>query len=151
MKIYLAHPISGLSYDEVVEYYSECYQVLRIYEIYCPMTAKPELRTEKKLRSFDYSQPTATNKAIVHRDCWMVEQADVVYVNLLGTTEISIGCVAELAWAWHSRKHTVISMEKENVHMHAFVIEMANIIWDTHEEAIQYLNSLARMEMRMTK
>lgn len=143
MKIYLAHPISGLSYDEIVTYYEDTIYQLPRYEILCPMTAKPALRNEKRLRAFDYDYPTATNKAILRRDHWMVEQADIVYVNLIGATEVSIGCVAELAWAWHLCKHTVVALEKESIHWHAFVIEMSDIIWDTHNEAIKYLNSLS--------
>jgi len=145
MRIYLAHPISGLSYDEIVAYYVKMRERLSPeWEIMNPMTAKEELRNETKLRAYDYDNPVATNKAIVHRDFWMVSRSDVLYANLLGVTWPSIGCIIELSWAWARQIHTVVAMDFMGPNWHAFVIEMANIIFSGENDAINYLNRLVK-------
>jgi hypothetical protein len=48
----------------------------------------------------------------------------------------------ELAWASILGKHTVVSMQKENVHRHAFILEAADVIFETHEESMEYLDKL---------
>ena len=146
MKIYLAHPISGLSYDEIMDYYVDTSNYLRDsgYEVLCPMTGKDSLRGEKRFGHEGYdSNPIATNRAILGRDHWMVNQADIVYINLLGAKSVSIGCCMELAFAFTHHKHTILVMEKNNPHRHAFVLESADIIFETVEEAEVYLGRLA--------
>lgn len=151
MKIYLAHPISGLSYEDVMGYYRAASSALRKagYEVLCPMQGKDYLRTETALRAEGYQNPISTNQAIVRRDHWMVEQADLVYVNLAGSSKVSIGSLFELAWAYHLRKHVVLVMDPAggpsgDLYRHAFVLECADILFETHEEAMAYLVKLAR-------
>ena len=107
------------------------------------MIAKEELRTELEFKSVGYDGvPASTNHAIYERDNFMVQSADIVYANLMNTKIVSIGTVMELAVASHLRKHTIVAMEKGNIHFHAFVIESADIIYESHEDAIEYLNKL---------
>lgn len=146
MNIYLAHPISGKSYAELEEYFTKTRLTLvPWYTVLDPMEGKDILRNEPELRAWDYSHPVATNHAIVTRDHWMVEQSHIVYTNLTSATEVSIGCVAELAWAYHLRRHVILAMDYNNIHQHAFVLEMASIVWETHEQAMEYLLKLARV------
>lgn len=114
MKIYLARPISGRSYDEVTTYYKKLTESLQYagYEVLCPMNGKTHLRTELEFKAHGYTNnPTSTNHAIIERDRWMVNQADVVYANLQGSTHVSIGTCMELAWAHDKGKHTIVAME----------------------------------------
>lgn len=145
MKIYLAHPISGLSGEEVVKYFANARDTVREmgYEPLQPMTGKGELRTEREFKSVGYGTPVSTNHAIFERDNWMIRQADVVYVDLFGCSAISIGCTMELAAAAALGKHTVVVMEDTNPHRHAFVIEASDIIFETPNAALEYLESLA--------
>lgn len=146
MKIYLARPISGLSYDEIFGYYEDVSLTLSGfgYTILHPMTAKGILRNEVEFKASGYDNPVSSNHAIVERDKWMVTQADVVYANLEEAKAISIGCVTELAWAQILGKHTVVVMEEGNPHQHAFVIEAADIIFGTRHEGIDYLEKLIK-------
>ena len=140
-KIYLAHPISGLSADEVFAYYDTWIKEL-IHtgaEVLHPMTGKEFLRTELKFKAHDYRQPISTNKAIVGRDSWMIQQADIVLIDLTGAQHVSIGCVSELAWAFILGKHTIVIMKEDNIHQHAFVLHQANIVFTTMREAVEYL------------
>ena len=40
--------------------------------------------------------------------------------------------------------HTILVMPKKNVHQHAFVIEAADIIFETIEEAVEYLQTIGK-------
>jgi len=145
MKIYLAHPISGLSYGEVMRYYVHTTHALRRvgYDVLCPMTGKDALRNETKLRAHGVTRvPLATNHAIIERDRWMVTLADVVYCNLMSAEYVSIGCCMELAWAHDKGRHTIIALPESGVHEHAFVLEAADIVWRSHDDAMKYLHRL---------
>ena len=144
LKIYCVHPISGMSADEVFEYYERTQQTLTKYgyDVYIPMFGKGSLRTEMKFKAHDYRSPLTTNHAIFNRDHWMVCQSDILYANFLGTDHVSIGSMFELAWGSHIDKQVIVVMNKENIHMHAFVLEAATIVFETEEEAYVYLESL---------
>jgi hypothetical protein len=146
LKIYLARSISGQTYKDVVAYYKKTSKQLERagYEILHPMTGKGILRNERQFKSVGYDHPCSTNHAIFSRDKWMVYQSDVVYVNLCNTEIVSIGSVSEMAIANTLNKHVVVSMESENIHHHAFVLEMASVIWKSHNEAMDYLVKLIK-------
>lgn len=148
MKIYIAGKISGNTYDECAAYFEETKKRLLSfgYEVLSPMTNKAYLRTEyhdRELPSAGYCNfvsPVATNHAIFERDQWCVRNCDIIYVNLINADKnASIGCTMELAWGAILGKHTVVSMQKDNIHRHAFVLEAADIIFEEHEDAMTYL------------
>jgi nucleoside 2-deoxyribosyltransferase len=145
MKVYCGHQITGLSPREVFDYYDRVRKDLAGlgYHVLSPMTAKEQFdrADEPEFKSTGYTG-TAGDHAIVERDCWMVQQADIVFMNLLGMTRASIGCTSELAWAYLLRKHVVLVMEKENIHQHAFIKEMADIVFETYERGVDYLRKL---------
>ena len=144
MKVYLAHPISSLSYDEVMSYYHHTQDLLSdYYEVLCPMVAKQYLKEEKELKPVGYVNPPSTGHAIVERDCWMVGNSDVVLVDLTGSQMTSIGCIMELAWAYLLHKHTIVVYQNE-FYNHAFIKEAADIVFSSLEEAVDYLIELAR-------
>jgi nucleoside 2-deoxyribosyltransferase len=135
MKIYLAKPITGESFEDVVRYYENLSADLfeMGYETLCPMTAKGYLRTEIEFKAHGFDNPVSTNHAIFERDKWMIEQSDVIFVNLHLATRVSIGCMMELAWASLLGKHTVVIMGQ--AHKHAFVFEAADIVFEDYDEA----------------
>jgi len=144
LTVYLAHPISGLSYDEVMDYYSRMEKYLQRlgYDTLCPMRGKAYLRNEKELRPGGYQQPVSTNHAIVERDAWMVRKADIILADLVGARSVSIGCMMELAWAHLLGKHTLVILEEENPHRHAFILESADIVFDNQEACMVYMEDL---------
>lgn len=146
MIIYMVHPISGLSAEEVFKYYEVNQKRLESfgYQVLTPMYGKNFLRCEKEFRAADYQHPCTTNHAIFTRDHWMVEQADILYANLSSATNVSIGSMMELAWGSHLHKHVVATIPENNVHRHAFVLEAANVIHKTHEESMAYLETLIK-------
>jgi len=143
LSIYLAHPISGLSADEVFAYYDRTTVMLSSlgYTVSSPMFGKDSLRCEMKFRSVGYEgNPATTNHSILRRDRWMVMSSDIVYVNLDKATAPSIGCVSELTWAYESdTTYSIVSMPKNGPHDHAFVLELADTIFPSSDEALNYL------------
>lgn len=149
MKIYLAGPISGKGYDEVVTEYSRKTEILQEfgYEVLCPMTGKGYLRNELELKPAGYNSglPPSTNHAIVSRDRWMVGQADVILVDLSNAGErVSIGTMMEMAWAMMLGKHVVTVLPENNVHRHAFVLEASHVVYEDLDDAVIYLHKLIR-------
>lgn len=149
MKVYLAGPISGKSFDEVVGRYNEKRMYLEDfgYEVLSPMTAKGGLRNIQDFGSTQEhypASPFATNHAIFARDKWMVAQADIVIADLSNSGDrISIGTMMEIAWANYLNKQIVLIMGTDNLHYHAFVLEAATIILPTWDDARDYLKALA--------
>ena len=144
MKIYLAHPITGLSGEEVFTYYDEMRKTLSpYYEILCPMMGKNSLRTSASIEPDGYTFPLATNHAIFNRDKWMVKLSDVVFCDFTGSDKASIGCCMELAIAATLGKYIVVVMDKQNIHNHAFIKEAASVIYENSETALSYLTALS--------
>lgn len=148
--IYLAGSISGLSYDAVVGYFLETKKELEDagYRVLHPMTGKAYLRNELEFRAEGYQNPVSTNRAICGRDHWMVQTSDIIYVNLLRCGErVSIGSMFEVAWAHEMGKHIIVAMQPDNIHRHAFLLDAADIVFETHAEVMEYLEKLAGGEM----
>ena len=146
MNIYFARPITGCSADDVIQYYdtvSKHYGALGV-KIFQPMLGKGILRNEKKFKSVGYDNtPLATNHAILQRDLWMVDQADVIFMDLSEAKEVSIGCCMELAVGHWLRKYTIVVMPgDDNPHNHAFVLEASDVVFKNRQEAFDYLDKL---------
>lgn len=145
MRVYLAHQITGLGYAQVMEYYDGVSAWLREntgHTVLCPMVAKDYLKDQQSLESNGYQFPTSTNHAIFERDKWMVQQADIVLVDLVGQSRPAVGCLMELAWASLLGKHTIVVMESGSPYHHAFVLEAADIVFGSLQEALVYLGEL---------
>lgn len=143
MKLYLAHPISGLTGNEVFKYYDEVSAILsKYYKILSPMTGKDYLRNDNKCVPSGYKNAISNDHAIFQRDTWMVSQSDVVFCDFTGSDKISIGCCMELAIASFLNKHTIVVMNENNIHNHSFILESADIIFNTFDEGINYLIEL---------
>lgn len=143
LTVYCAHPISGLTWDEVVDYYNNIKEELESIglDVLHPMTGKSEIRTEigERFQPGDFKSAVATNHAIFERDRWMVQNSDILYLDLTGAKLTSIGCMMELAWAALLGKYAVVVMDKENIHRHAFVAEAADVIFENVDTALVYL------------
>ena len=145
MKIYIAGSISGKDVSEVFIYFMEYRKLFKSwgYTVLNPMTAKGHLRTEKIFKAKDYRHPISTNRAIIGRDRWMVEQADIVFVDLTDAEHVSIGSVMEIAWAYELRKHIVVVIPENNIHQHGMLLQAADIVFEKTEDALDYLKALA--------
>jgi len=143
MKIYLAHPITGLKTCEVFDYYDNIAKILgEKHTILSPMTGKDYLRNETVMQKSYEGYPISCGHAIFERDMWMVSTADIILCDFTGAKAVSIGCCMEMAWAAKLGKHSVVVMEDGNVHDHRFMREAADIVFKTLDEALDYLKQL---------
>lgn len=124
--IYLAGPISGLTYDGCTDWrkYAEVRFNQRGILAASPMRAKEHLREYGVLHDGYEDHPLSTERGIMTRDRNDVTRCDLVFANLLGAKIVSIGTVMELAWADILRKPVVLCIEdKGNIHDHPMLRE----------------------------
>lgn len=141
-RVYLAGPISGLSYGAACNWRDEAtaYLGARGIEALSPMGGKEYLKDVSKfLDAVDYGTmgPLSGDRAITTRDRFFATTCDVLLVNLLGAEKVSIGTVLEIAWADAKRIPIVIAMEKKgNPHEHGMIRELAGFRAQTLDEAL---------------
>lgn len=138
--VYLAGPITGLNFDEAVDWRTHAQRVLAANGIrgVSPMRAKEYLRTAGPLAAEGYyDRPLSNPKGITTRDRFDCTRADLVLVNFVGAERVSIGTVMELGWADANRVPIVVAMEEGNVHQHGMVTEVAGFIVPTVLEAVE--------------
>jgi hypothetical protein len=149
MKLYFARPFTNYSYTEITDYYHNNIPKLESagYKVLCPMAVKRELKDQgdKPIGKLGYKFPETTNHAIYERDKWMVTHlCDVLLCDLSIKADAIIGCTSELIWSSFTNKHTVLVLPKDSPHYHAFLLESADIVFETLEEAIEYLINLIK-------
>ena len=69
-------------------------------------------------------------------------RCDLVLVNLLGATKVSIGTVSEMGMAFAMDKTIITVIEPDNIHQHPFVTETSSLVLDNLDDAIYAINSL---------
>lgn len=115
-KVYLAGPITGLSYDGCTEWREDVKTKLwdrsrgRI-EGYSPMRSKTHLSGERAIADGYAGHVLSCDRGIMARDHNDVITSDLLFVNLLGAEKASIGTAMELAWAYDRHIKTVVAIE----------------------------------------
>lgn len=139
MLVYLASPISGLSYGKTTEWRQTAIDFLKDFNIQglSPMRCKEYLSQVTSIED-DYSQsPLSSQRGIYARDRFDCHRADLVLVNLLGAHTISIGTVMEIAWAAQNNTPVVLIIEKEgNIHEHSMLREACPFRVSTLQEGL---------------
>jgi nucleoside 2-deoxyribosyltransferase len=142
--IYLAGPITGLSFGESTDWRQ--YVMDNLHEDIIglsPLRAKDSyLKNEGCLGDKYEEWPLSTQRAVYARDKWDCERADLVLVNLLGAKTVSIGTVMEIAWAAAKNIPVVLVMEDDNIHTHAMLREACPFIVSDLDKAIDILHAL---------
>jgi hypothetical protein len=132
-----------LPYEECAQQFNKRIEKLKNfgYSVLYPLLGKGYLRNELKLRAEGYeNQPLSTNHSITRTDFWRVDKADILYVDFTNAVDrVSIGSVAEMSRGYAQNKLIVTVMQKQNIHRHAFVLEMSSVVFETTDEAEAYL------------
>lgn len=127
MRVYLAGPVTGLSYSGALEWREYAMAELKLAGItaFSPMRAKQHLTHIGKLSpTCEGYTHLSSPRSIMTRDRWDATRCEVMLVNLLGATQVSIGTVMEIAWADLSRIPIILAIENEgNPHEHAMIHE----------------------------
>lgn len=148
LKIYCVGGITGLTGDEVFNYYDSIKGklVAHGYDVFHPMIGKDHMRNEVSfLSEGNVCNPITADNAIFNRDKWMVEHSDIVFADFTRSTErASIGTCFEMAWGNMAGKMVIAVVPKGNVHNHLFIKQACSAVFETTQEALDYLKLLTK-------
>ena len=143
--IYLAGPITGLSYGEVVDWREYVIKKLSVIKItgLSPMRHKEYLSQEKSISSSYENSVLSCAKGITTRDKWDCHRCDALFVNLIGAEKVSIGTMLELGWASSVGKPIILCIEdKGNIHDHCMVREIAGFVVNSVDHGLEIARAL---------
>lgn len=149
--VYLAGPITGLTYDEGNDWRIAVAADLLEDGIIglSPLRAKNFLRQIGVLdaagtpdSAYIGLNPLSEPKGIMTRDRLDSTRSDMVLMNLVGATRVSIGTMIEAGWADGARVPLVVAMEDDNIHRHAMLNEAAGFIVPTLEQAVAVVKAV---------
>lgn len=149
--VYLAGPISGLGYADAVDWREHAIQQLRQSGIdgLSPMRAKEYMAAvtsdvgfSATCEEYGHLSPLSSPRGIMTRDRFDATRCDVLLVNLLGATKVSVGTVMEIAWADLKRTPIIAIMESGNVHEHCMINEAIGFRVGTLDEALHVVRAV---------
>lgn len=148
-RVYLAGPITGCSYEGCTEWRDGVRRVLAAYDIECysPMRGKQHLRRGPQAVADAYDRdpqhPLSTSQGILARDRWDVMSCDLLLVNLLGATRVSIGTCVEMGWADAHRKLVVLVLDPtDSLHEHSFITGLASFRVHDLQQAVELVKHI---------
>lgn len=149
LSVYFCRPFGGLTPEEIKERSAPILRILENcgLEIYDPMSTEeieslePNSLLASKSLSIMRDGSGRNPQSMFWKDYVDVNQADMLVADLREAKKISIGCVSEIAWAYHADKIVIILMNEDDCHNHFFMDGMADEIFTTNEELQNYLMS----------
>lgn len=119
-KVYLSGPMTGLIYENADDWRQYAAMVLEKYgmEAVSPLRGKEMLKGKQFKGTAIPELVNGSTKAITFRDHMDTATADVVLVNLADSDaagSVSIGTVAEIAWAYAHRVPVVVATGKSTI------------------------------------
>lgn len=139
--VYLAGPISGLTFEEGQDWRDRLIVRFAEYGIKArsPLRGKGYLRDQGALgAAANYGQihPLSSDHGIVTRDRNDTITASLVFANLLGSERVSSGTCIELGWADMARVPSIVVMEPEgNLHDSHMVRGVSGYVMHTLDAA----------------
>ncbi len=143
--IYLSGPISNCSYTSCTHWREEVAAALDsdTIQTLSPMRAKDFLEHKTSMSKLGYeSHPLTSQQGVITRDRFDSLRCTILFVNLLHTTEVSIGTILEIAYADSNRTPIVCVMEKGNIHEHAMILPIIGFRCDTIQEGIDVVKAI---------
>jgi len=141
--VYLAGPISGLSYNVTTDWRSKVRRAL-LPDIHAlsPMRDKECLRGEDVLGEGYEENPLVREDTIFERDAFDIRRSDLLLVNLLGAAKPSQGTIWELGYATALNKPRIIVMEPSGNPMDTyFPRNSASVRVDNLSDAVEIVRS----------
>ncbi|GJQ43939.1 MAG: hypothetical protein JETCAE03_34370 [Ignavibacteriaceae bacterium] len=135
-KIYLAGPITGLTWSEATEWRKELTNRFadesiintNKYQCLSPLRDKEYLSEEQNIKHSYEEHQLSTAKMINSRDMFDVRRSDLLIVNLKNAKKVSIGTVLEIGAAYILNKPIITVMEEDNIHRHSMLNEQSTVI-----------------------
>jgi len=150
--VYLAGPISGLSYEGCTDWREYAKRVLAHagFTGLNPLRAKDYLKDEgavadsyeQEMIEHPLAHVLSCSRGITTRDRWDCTRCDVVIANLIGAEKASIGTAIEIAWADAARIPVIVVEEEGGVHDHAMIRECTGFRVKSLEEALTVAKAL---------
>lgn len=148
-QIYLAGPISGLSYAGCTDWRKYAIKELAEAGIkgLSPMRGKEYLSKLKSISStgeeYAHLGVLSKSRGIMTRDRFDATRCDVLLVNLLGAKTVSIGTMMEVAMADLLRIPIVCAIEESgNPHAHVMLSEAIGFEVRTLDEALHICKAI---------
>lgn len=140
MKVYLGGPITGLTYDDCTSWRDEVQPALEAegIEVRNPMRDKEHfvIGNGPLPSRFDAESDA------VQQDLNDIDEVDVILVNLIGATHVSIGSMCELGYAKARGKYIIVAYEEGSIHDHLFVELLATDVVASLEDALDRLHEV---------
>lgn len=147
--VYLAGPISGLSFAGCTIWRDYAAKTLneRGIRAMSPLRGKEYLAALESIsghgNEYAHMGVLSTSRGVMTRDRFDATRCDVLLVNLLGATAVSIGTVMEIAWADDNRTPIVCAMEDTgNPHEHMMINEALGFRVPTLDEALHVTTAI---------
>lgn len=137
--VYLAGPIKGRTYGDATEWRNAAIEDLARHGIVglSPLRAKNYLQGIGVLGDSYQESVLSCDRGITTRDRLDATTCDVLFVNFLGATSVSIGTCMEIAWADANRIPIVVCIETlGNVHDHGMIRDCTGFRVQTLSEGL---------------
>lgn len=149
--VYLAGPITGLSFDGASDWRDYAKADLARSDIHglSPLRAKEYLRQVNGPltgtgEEYAHLGVLSLPRGVTTRDRYDATRCDALLVNLLGADRVSIGTVMEIAWADQCRTPIVVAIEPQgNPHEHMMIAECIGFRVPTLDEALHVIKAIA--------
>lgn len=148
--IYLAGPMSGLTWRQALSWRRECEAELsKDWRLINPVRAQvPEERMDDTIPSTTQLDTEkvdlwVTATGVTSQDEFYIDQSDWILANFLQATHVTIGSVWELGYGWGTRKKILSVIEPGSIHDHAFIRRRSHVFTPSLDEAIQFFKAIA--------
>lgn len=141
--VYLAGPITGLSWGESTDWRDQAAASLAAHHIrgVSPLRRKDYLKNESAIAADYPGHVMSGQRGIMTRDHFDVMHCDLVLANLTAD-KVSVGTVMEIAWAFAYKKPVVAVMPEGCVHDHPMVREAVGFRVGTVAEAVEVVRAI---------
>lgn len=138
-RIYLAGPMTGLTWDQANEWRLKVAAELKPHGIECYSPMRWDHRLNSNCIDYAHDIPE-----ILRRDFYDVMQSDLIYADftVCSSDIVSFGTVSEVAWGYALRKPTVMVAPKSSIYHHPWMLEMADYVRHTMEDGINTVRIL---------
>lgn len=136
--VYLAGPITGVSYDGSTDWRAYAVRALADAGIegISPMRAKDYLKGAAAVQDAYAEHPLSAAPGFTARDRFDTRRADMVLFNFTDAAKPSLFSCVEVGWADAWRKPIVVVMSEGNPHWHAGLRQLAGFVVPTLDEAL---------------
>ena len=142
--LYLAGPTGILFWDKITEWRIYVKQTLGDCGIDCisPLRHKEYLVGRDLIGDSHHELIMSTATGVFTQSMFDVERTSGLFVNLLGTKQVCISTVMEIAFAWSIRHPIIVVMERDNIHQQSMLNNAVSWVVETIDDGIEIAREL---------